>query len=171
MSPQVVYWLDKTDRIVNVNKAWDDFALANNGQSVTRDHVLGRNLRNFLTGDTTQMFMDLVLQKARSSSETITYPYRCDSPGLKRFMEMNVVPMGNDLLMLIHTCLREETMKPQLFIRPSQRNVRVKRCSICNKINRGSYWEEAWEGFHRLVERVWLEVLYDVCPTCVIEPN
>lgn len=46
----VVYTVNRDLRITGVNKQWDDFARANNGEHLIREHVLGSHLLDQMTG-------------------------------------------------------------------------------------------------------------------------
>jgi len=46
----VIYTVNRDLRITGVNKQWDDFALANDGEHLTRSHILGCHLLDQMTG-------------------------------------------------------------------------------------------------------------------------
>ena len=54
----VSYWLDRDDRIVQVNPLWDQFALANGGEKqLLSSEIQGRRVFDFITGDQTRMYL------------------------------------------------------------------------------------------------------------------
>ena len=61
-----MFWLDDENTIVRVNDAWDRFAMDNEGDACTAGYV-GRRLRDFVTGDATQILVDTLILRARAS--------------------------------------------------------------------------------------------------------
>jgi hypothetical protein len=82
------YLLDKLIRIVSTSGVWDQFAAKNEGEKASLRDTCGRAIWDFVTGDTTRKWLDIVFQLARYSITTIEQHYRCDSPDIKRFMRM-----------------------------------------------------------------------------------
>jgi hypothetical protein len=166
-SPEVtVYHLDERDVIVDVNAAWNAFALQNGG-ILLADDVIGEKLLRFVTGEPTRMYLNTVLEGVRALGRSVVRPYRCDSPGLKRFMQMSVVPERGKRLRLEHRCVRVEGRDPAVAFeyRPGQTAVRC--CSICNRIEQRGEWIEAaaritGTRFARL------DVAYAVCANCLM---
>jgi hypothetical protein len=159
----VVYWLDRNDRIVDLNEAWAAFARSNGGEGLEPEAVLGRPLRQFVSGDPTRMWLDAVLALARLKGEPVERAYRCDCPDLQRFMKMRVVPEKGEVLRLEHHLLSSRPRPAVRFI-PCSQSVDGKpilRCSICCRIQDGENWREPaprQEGPYLVV--------YTVCSEC-----
>lgn len=80
-TPYVVsYTLDRANRIVGVGGSWDNFALENDASNLLEPHILGREISEFVVGDTTRIFLFTMLDSSRVLEKLITRPYRCDSP-------------------------------------------------------------------------------------------
>ena len=163
-----VYHLDKNDRIVAVGGPWDEFANENGGLYVRVQDVLGRLIWEFVTDDITRMWLDTLLQLARIRQKTVERFYRCDSPELKRFMCMRIIPEENSLLRIEHEVLSVEQRAVPVHIRfaasvPGQ-NLRL-RCSVCGRVKMDEVWQEPvveqGDGAGGIL------VAYSVCETCV----
>ncbi len=63
----IEYVVDKHNKLVAVNEAWDDFALCNGAQGLMSEWVIGRDWRDFVQGDTTRMYMEAMLNAAHSA--------------------------------------------------------------------------------------------------------
>lgn len=87
-------WLDATDTIRETSGAWDDFARVNGGELLLRQHVVGTPLFDYVVGDATRMFVRVLFQLARERRDAVRRTYRCDSPELRRCMEMIVTPQS-----------------------------------------------------------------------------
>jgi hypothetical protein len=134
------YELDAQDRIVSVDEAWDHFAQDNDGPEATAGRVLGRRLADFLAGDPTRMFMDVVLQAARLTGQPRELPYRCDGPGHMRRFLMRVIPMAAGRVRVEHHLVETAERRPSpRFIERAQ--ARRLRCSLCLAVRRpGGLW-------------------------------
>lgn len=130
MSEEVLrYRLDADDRIADVDEAWLRFARENGAPQLTRGGVVGRPLRRFVEGAGLWHLWELLFSVVRESGEPITLPFRCDSPTLRRFMQMTVAPAGEGGLELSVRLEREE---PGAAASPSGSWVRV--CSWCKRV-------------------------------------
>jgi hypothetical protein len=169
----VEYRLDAHDRIVAVNEDWRRFATANGTGTLMPENVVGRPLRDFVSGDITRMFVDTLLQGVRLTGRERTVPYRCDSPDAKRYMEMTVSPAAGGGIVTSHRIVREEHFAaPNAFVAATGTGPKrdlVKRCSMCNRLSRngGDLVEpevarsEGW-----LLVGTATAVIYFVCKAC-----
>jgi hypothetical protein len=171
---QLSYTLDPDDAITAVTGDWDRFALDNGGDESLSTKVIGRRLDHFISGDVTLMFVRTLLMSARTLKRTVQRPYRCDSPQLKRFMEMTIVPRGNGVLEVCHRQVRSEPYRyslPVTAAMPGAGSNFVKRCSLCQRIRVGQMWSEVddavLEGRLQPGAAAKLVVVYGVCPDCM----
>ena len=165
----VAYWLDRDNRIVRVSGPWDQFALANDGASATASHVVGRPIRDFVTGDETRMWLDAVLDLARAGGPPVVRSYRCDSPDTKRYMQMRIEAGVAGTLCLRHKMTRAEHTIP-IRVRFGSLVVpqAVARCSICNRFRCDEAWVELDDPRAKRLAGTTGEVVvfYTVCDTC-----
>ena len=164
MTP-IEYVLDHRDRIISVGEAWDHFADENGGMNVSSKDVIGRPLWDFVAGDTTRMWLETLFGSARLCGRTIERPYRCDSPNLKRFMQMRIGFEQGGILRIEHKILATEKRSAPVHFQyraKALRNTR-QRCSICGRVKNGN-WHEPIEA-NAEVPAVIL-VVYTVCEDC-----
>ncbi len=166
------YTLDASDAIVAVSGDWDRFALANGGEAILAERVIGRRLDDFIAGDVTRMFVRTMLMSVRTLGRELQRPYRCDSPRMKRLMQMTITPRANKLLDLCHRPLRQEPWPGSLpVVRPASADATrvVKRCSMCNRVRFGRQWCELDEALRAacLSPAACLNVVHGVCPDCL----
>lgn len=170
-STSTFYRLDAQDRIVSAGGEWDEFALANGADDLLAEHVIGTSIFNHVSGDISAMFLRTLLNGARTLQRTTTRPYRCDSPGMKRYMEMVVEPDDGAEVTVHHRLLRTESLPANFHFAVRQGSALVTRCSMCNRLKVAGQWQEpdaAWaEG--RLAAEQTTPVIYGVCPDCLGE--
>lgn len=159
------YFLNQERIIVSVGNNWDRFAHENGGEILTGDYVIGTSVWDYIKGDTTRMWFDTLLQFVSLRKELVERPYRCDSPGIKRFMNLRVSCEDSGLIKLDHIILKTEIQeKPVFFQYTSEIVNNVKfRCSICGRVSSKGRWHDAasqlfddWDG----------KVFYTVCDSC-----
>ncbi len=164
------YRLDTRDRIIEVSGDWDRFAHDNGADELTSYLVIGVPLRKFISGDVTRMFIDTMHARARLSGQPMTIPYRCDSPGVKRFMEMSLTAIGNELVSE-HRLLAEHAMHHVLDFRIADEGrpcTWTKRCSMCNRLTAhdGRLLEPDDFAETGRTDGKAVNVIYHICPDC-----
>lgn len=166
-----VYMLNRKDVIVDVNDAWNDFATNNDAPELISERVIGNSLVNYVTGDITKMYVQTVLQNVRMIGKPIRRHYRCDSPTLKRYMEMSIKPDGKNL-QLAHKVIRTEDMTCTVHfnaaLTPSEPQI-TKRCSSCGRVEaQKAVWVEANDLYAAKhgAKDVTVMVEYTICPVC-----
>lgn len=167
----VSYTLDHANRIVGIGGSWNCFALENGALNLLESQVLGRDIGEFIIGDTTRMFVFAMLDSARLLAKPITRSYRCDSPQYRRFMEMTLLPGPQDMIELHHRLVREEPVQYPIKFTVAPDGAHsglVKRCSMCNRLNLQNRWLEADEAAHQglLTQTATHLVIYGVCESC-----
>lgn len=88
--PDVVYRIDREDRIAEVNDGWLAFAAANRGQELQPAHILGRTLWDFLADDTTKHLYQAMVRRLRHGGLPVRFRFRCDSPSRRRLLSMEI---------------------------------------------------------------------------------
>ena len=174
MADGLSYTLDATDTIVAVGGKWNEFALQNDGPDIVSEKVIGKKLDQFVHGDETLMFVRTMIMSARVLKRPVVRPYRCDSPSVKRFMEMKVEPKDLGAVDVMHRELRSEPSKNTVRVAGAPMGavgVFIKRCSICNQVHAKDVWSELDDAIAAerltLPESQALRVVYGVCPSCL----
>ncbi|MCB1174596.1 MAG: hypothetical protein KDK39_13580 [Leptospiraceae bacterium] len=166
-APAIRYDLDDQDRIVALGGPWDSFALENDGPQVQSDLIRGRPIWSFVTGELTRMWLQTVFQLVRSQKQPITRPYRCDSPHLRRFMQMRIQSGPAGKLSIYHDILRIEQRSQPVYIHYELDEQEISfraRCSFCNRVKQGQHWMEP-DAANAHPERT-ITVTSSVCPDC-----
>ncbi|GAB6058948.1 hypothetical protein [Desulfonatronum parangueonense] len=161
------YSLDGQDRLIGVSGAWDDFAEQNNGVNLRTENVLGRQIWDFVTGDASRMWLNTIFQLARVRGTDLERPYRCDSPTMKRFMRMTLIPSSGGILRIEHQLLAIEERSIPVSIRFGAEKALSKillRCSFCGRIKQGNRWEEPCPRHADTCGEI--PVVYRVCGDC-----
>lgn len=163
------YWLDKDDAITGVSGSWDYFALENDGNGVNSSEIIGKPVWSFISGESSRMWLESLLQLVRLTGRIISRPYRCDSPELKRFMTMTIIPEGSGRLRLEHAVIATEPRPESVYIRYAARTSPssfYQRCSVCGRVRlaQADSWVEPDEL--RGEGKANLSVIYAVCGEC-----
>lgn len=172
-----VHRIDGEDVITGVNPEWTDFARENEAPELAGsggDGVVGRALWDFISDKETRHLYRLMLGKVRSSGVAITLPFRCDSPGVRRFMEMTLDRAGpGGEVEFRCVLLREERREGEatLLDRLSERSSEfVKVCSWCRRVYVGeSGWKEPEDAVRELNlfdAPALPQLTHGVCPDC-----
>jgi len=167
----VTYRLDAKDVIVEVGGAWDEFARRNGGPGLEVDRVVGRSLYEHVTGEVTRMFVWTMFDAARKLGIERTQPYRCDTPDLKRFMEMRIVPGPAGTILVRHRLVSTEPIIPHVRVRAAMPGTPLRqvvlRCSSCNQLRHQGVWVEP-EHLAKDVSGgdLDVQVAYSICPSC-----
>lgn len=130
------YFISGDDVIEYVDSNWTEFAVENSGASLVPDNIIGTSIWNYITDDTTISIYQSVFHKVRHAGVAIELPFRCDSPGTRRYMRLEVEPMDNKHLRLNSNLIREE---PRRFIHILSNYFKhggmvITMCSWCKKI-------------------------------------
>lgn len=171
--PELSYWIDLSEVIVDVSADWELFARDNGGNGLDARQVIGRNLLGFVHGDVSRMFVRTLVQSARLQRRPMIRPYRCDSPTTRRYMEMRLSLDDSGLLRWDHRTVRTEPMRHPLFFTTQQqgkalgRAGRIVRCSMCNRVKLGSNWGEGDQVIENCAQDSEILVIYGVCPDCL----
>jgi hypothetical protein len=143
------YRLDGRDRVEHVSPAWLAFARENDAAELTRDRVIGRPLWSFVRGMEVQSVYRALFRDVRERGIPLAIPFRCDSPGERREMELEVAPGDGGALKICGRLLR---VRPRTYLAlldsmlPRDGEARVELCSFCKRLHiRGRGWFEADE--------------------------
>jgi hypothetical protein len=123
------------------------------------------------------MYVRTLIQSARLLRKPLLRPYRCDSPDLRRYMEMRLSVDSSGLLRWEHRLLRCERLARRLAFVPytgGPGGHPVVRCSICNRVKAAGAWQEpdaaGDASLASVPADVHIPVIYGVCPTCLVAP-
>lgn len=168
MAVDICFTLDKENRIIKTNAAWELFALENGAPELTGRLIYGKPLFAFITDDVTRMHVRLMLDYVRTMKKTVVREYRCDSDQLKRFMQMQLTLLENNNIELAHKILRIEPLIPALAFRyqPDSASA-ILRCSNCNSLRVKEFWQEPESALNvtHLTQNS-VPTVYTICDRC-----
>lgn len=164
------YRLDRTDRIVEVGGEWYRFAEENDGGDVIAERIIGTPLFKHVSGEASRNYIWTAVDMVRKLVTPRRLSYRCDSPSLKRFMEMVIKPDASGGVVLEHYTVRVEPLRPKArFVAGSEAAPALLiRCSMCNRTRHQGRWLEpdAAAAENLLPADKIHQVAYGVCKQC-----
>jgi hypothetical protein len=115
------YELDDDLRIIAVDAAWSEFAIANGApELVPPTGLLGQPVLSYVADLTTTLLYEQLFSKVQRTGDSIAVPFRCDAPSLRRFLELQIERLFPSGLLLHSTVLRvEERSEVPLLDRPA----------------------------------------------------
>ncbi|MEP6946131.1 MAG: hypothetical protein ABJA02_09455 [Acidobacteriota bacterium] len=140
----VRYAIDASDKIVSVGGNWDRFAAENDSPpEVFARNILHRSFWDFISGDLTEHVYRQILAKVRAGTK-LHFNFRCDSPTLRRFLTLDMIPnAAGGIEFLTETTRTEKREYQPLFCTNADKIIEmVITCSWCNKIKTG---EKVWQ--------------------------
>ena len=168
-----VHRIDEADTITRVSDNWLQFAEENLASiSCSPENVVGRSLWDFVQDKETRHLYEMILTRARNTDRTYRFPFRCDAPHKRRYLEMTVVPLKEGAVEFKSEILREEEREPvELLDKDLERTEDlVKICSMCKKIalpdNRWVEVEEAVACLDLFGKPRLPRLSHGICPPC-----
>jgi hypothetical protein len=166
---QLIYRLDKDDKITFVSSNWMPFAKANGMPGTTAKSFLGTRLWRHISDMSLRHFYKVLLSRVRLSGESLTIPYRCDSPDQIRFMEMKITRLKSGELEIRCRQLRKPKSETTGTLATAKMLPQsVVMCLWCDKVET-SKWLEPEQAAQKLQilnnTLPWI-ISHSVCPSC-----
>jgi hypothetical protein len=161
------YTLDAKDCIVDYGGPdWNAFAADNGKPELAAGQFKGQSIYAQVAGHFTQRFLREFFIAARTAAAPPSRPYRCDSPRVKRFMEMRAVAQDGGALRVEHRLIAETAMAVEVAPRelPGAGRADFLRCSICNRLKTPG--GEDWREPDQVGVLGSLRVVHTVCKDC-----
>lgn len=155
--------------ITYCNKAWDQFALLNQGSpEALRAQVISRNLLDFIPDDIKKYHAGL-FQTARALGQPVSHDYECSSATLFRLYRMQIYPMEKGFTVI--NSLRVERPHDRTPAEPTEAVYRnssgmIRMCANCGRTNRAED-PDAWDWVPDFVEHMREHTTHGVCPLCL----
>ena len=168
---EFIHRIDLEDRICFVNDAWMTFADENNW-SASAARVLGTPLMSHITDPETRHIYRLLIDRTRNTGRRSRFCYRCDSPDLRRFMEMRISRLPRGQVEFRSRALRLERREPVPVLDPALRQRSrdvLEMCGWCKDVRVQALWLELEEAVQRLgilAEAALPQISHGICPTC-----
>ncbi|MDO9532383.1 MAG: hypothetical protein Q7O12_09645 [Deltaproteobacteria bacterium] len=131
-----IWIIDNADKIVHVNDNWLAFARENRAPQLMASLVLDQPIWRFIQGKETSYLYQQIFSRVRAGVSPVKFPFRCDSPDCRRFMEMELALLPGDAIQFTAHMLREEWRDPVDLLDASRDRSGefLKICSWCKKI-------------------------------------
>ena len=167
------YAIDRQDVITSVCPLWLAFARENGASQLTCEAVVGRSLWEFIDGTETKHFYQLLLQRVRQNNASTIIPFRCDSPTLRRYMRLELIPDPDGSVYLIGVLERVEQTVPFHLLEPNfPRSAQMLTlCSCCKRfLVESCGWLELGDVAGRLNllnKQLAPKLRNSICPDCL----
>lgn len=155
----ILYRIDKLDLIEFIEGAWDAFTIANGAPQLVSVDMVGRSIWDSISNETIRHIYKQIIDRARAG-ETIQVDFRCDSPELRRYLQMRISPCGEGSVQFETRTIRiEDIAKPAdpPNLKGFAGNLLV-TCSWCQKYKTG---ENAW---HDVADAIRILDLFELVP-------
>jgi hypothetical protein len=168
----LVYRVDRRFRILSTCSAWDTFAVENAAESASREHVVGTLLWDHISCLQTQHIYRTLVRQAFTQNRSIGLAFRCDSPHLRRFMHMEIVPEGAGECEFRTFLIKTEPRDAVTLLDPqvTRTDDIIVMCSWCKKISvEGEGWLDVENAVQilRLFDVVEIpSISHGICPAC-----
>lgn len=169
------YTIDSEDTIVAVCDGWNVFAHSNGADtSIMNPAILGSTLWEFIGNDEVQYLYRELVVRVRENNAFANIPIRCDSPQMKRYLNIKIASMYDGFVQFDSSILRVEQREAVFFCPDdlSENDEFLKCCSYCKKIETDvDNWEELEDavGVLGLFERKALpKITHGICPACYV---
>jgi hypothetical protein len=147
------YSIDVSDEIVAVGGDWDRFARENDAPlELFSGNILHRSFWDFLSGAALEHVYQRIMTNVRAG-ECMEFAFRCDSPGLRRFLTLRMTPADDGGINFVtETICTEEREFQRVFDADADRAEGIViACSWCNKLKTGLHqWQEPEEAVRSL---------------------
>lgn len=167
-----VHRINARDRISFANEDWYAFARENGGDSLTPANLIGRHLFDFLCHEETKHLFDVLIQQVRRTGRTMVFPFRCDSPDYRRFMELTVNRHQQGEVEFCSRILWKERRVPMKLLASDvvRSDERLIMCGWCKRV---ALPEGRWAEVEVAVSEMGLfakpklpRIVQGICPRC-----
>ena len=170
--PVVEYRIDADDVVVEVGRAWADFARDNDAPEVAVPS-LDRTLWSYFDGEAVREPWRLLVERVRASQLPARVPLRCDGPGARRWFDLTVTPKPDGAVHFrAELVFEEERLAVPLLDRRISRDdglSPVPLCSWCGRGRHGTDWldvEELLRATRLLEQSPVPPVSQGICQSC-----
>ena len=132
----LTYQIDAEDRLIEVSSNWDTWAGGTDSKDLECHSVMHQDIFNFIQGESCRQFYCSLLKHVRMHGLETVFQFRCDSPGLRRFMQMKMTREKEGHVEFASSVISEESrpLVPLLDLRALRNHKLLIMCSICNKV-------------------------------------
>ena len=175
-SPETIeYRIDHQGVLIYVSDSWTQFALDNGSPHLISEQVVGKPLMSFVSDLDTRYLYRVILERVRTTVGPVVVRLRCDSPSLRRFLQITISCLPDQQIQFLSHTLRTEPREPVPLLDPStnRSNELLRMCSWCKQVLLpNDRWVEVEEAVAEL-ELFCLDTLpgltHGICPACRVK--
>ena len=167
----VIYVLDRHERIIYCNAAWDAFASQNKARHLERDNLVGRDSLNGVPSFLRQFYLS-VYNLVFCTQRPWQHDCQCSSPEKYRAFHMRVLPLSRSYLLIENSLLVERSHRRKYHTRRDAQYINrygwIIMCSHCRRsehFNRDGKRE--WHWIPSYLGATPAPVSHGICPACV----
>lgn len=172
MSKGISYTLDQTNTIIATNLSFDNFAVSNNAEELSKT-VVGQSIWKYISYGEVQRLYHRLFDAIRSTGKEVVLNFRCDSHQVLRFMKMFIEPEEDNHLKVTTKLIREVDRKVLLSkeILYLGVNSGTSMCSKCNRIyiSVKGQWMEIDQAIEEGYIGDELSVSFKICECCTTD--
>lgn len=130
-----IYHTDQDNIITSVNRAFVVFARDNWRSDFDPAHLLGKPLFSQISDITCRHIYLILLERIKKNRRAFTVAFRCDSPAMRRYMEMTITPDRGGVIEWSSKILKEQLRDPLAVLDATQERSKnfLFMCSWCKK--------------------------------------
>lgn len=170
--PAVIYAIDSGDRIVRVNPAWSAAAEEAGMPGLAAPQVVGQSLWGFVGDPATRHLYTAMLSRIRAGGPPMIFGFRCDTPVLRRLMEMRVTGEADGTVSFTVRLVAAQARPPVALLEAGapRGGSLIRMCGWCKRLPLPTgRWVEVEEALHALdiLDRTPLpSISHGICPDC-----
>ncbi|OOZ39060.1 hypothetical protein BOW53_13070 [Solemya pervernicosa gill symbiont] len=108
----VTYRIDADDHLCGFDDHWSSFAADNESPHLSDQLIFNRPIWDFIQDAETRHIHETLLKRVRTNNTPLSFPFRCDAPTLRRYMEMKITPLDNRAVEYRCHIVRTEVREP-----------------------------------------------------------
>ena len=157
----LVYGLNRDDRIVLTDGDWDGTALRASASGALSRAVLYQSIWDFVSGHEVQSHLADILGSCRQKRRSYETLMRCDGPQTGVLTRMSVQPWQHGIVLVRHRSLRSRDLPDASVVTLSDRFC-DSRCSHCCALRLGDDWVPSFS----VPEPMSFPKSFVICPEC-----
>lgn len=167
------YKIDSSDCISFVDASWTQFATENDASRLSMQSLIGTSIWEFISGIETRHLYEQIYSTVRTCRKTIKFPFRCDSPTVRRFMSLSIDLDQDGCLLHTSTLIRTES-RPQMGIFTTESRSSKEFLTICSWCKRVRLDSNSWVEVELAIDKLGLfgathlpMISHGICDECV----